>query len=231
MPERSRDWVWGAAGLAALIAVILVLAPPPSQLATDVRLSTLRTTPDGAGALFGMLEELGIPVDRRLTPLAGADEIRGPLAVLDPTEWLSPSEVDSLLSWVESGGRLILAAPPGHITDRLGVFVRAPSDSALEAASDHPWTANLGPLAAAHRVFRPDPRQDIRLEPLVVGPDGGPAVALLRRGAGEILLISRGSLLANGRIRASGLAPVIARAAADWTADGDTLRFDEYHHG
>jgi hypothetical protein len=66
----------------------------------------------------------------------------------------------------------------------------------------------------------------------VVEPEeGDPAVALLGRGRGEILVIADGSLVSNGAIRAAGLAPLVARAVADWTAGGDTVRFDEYHHG
>jgi hypothetical protein len=65
----------------------------------------------------------------------------------------------------------------------------------------------------------------------------GAVVVLVGRGAGEVLAVSDPGLLSNARIAASGLAPVVARAAAEWTAAEagagtvQALWFDEYHHG
>lgn len=233
MAERSREWIWGAAALVALTVVIFLLAPPPGQIATDHRLSTFRSTPDGAGALYATLQELGIPVDRRMTPLAGVDPIRGPLAMLQPTQSPSPSELDSLFSWVEAGGRLILAAPDAGLTERLGLKLRyVASNSPPRPVRGHPWTMGLDSLATVYRAFRRDTLNGAQLRPLITAPDSeDPVVALLTRAEGEILLVSQGSALGNAYVRESGMAPLVARAAADWTAAGDTVWFDEYHHG
>lgn len=233
MAERNREWIWGATALVALIAVALVLAPPPRQLATDQRLSTFRTTPDGAGALYATLEQLGTPVDRRLTPLAGVDAVRGPLAILQPTEAPTPSELDSLFAWIEAGGRLILAVPAPAVMKRLDVALEyIPQDSGLEPLADHRWTAGLDSVGSVYRAFRRDTLRGPDLRPLAGTREGDHAgVAVLPVGGGEVLLISQASVLSNQRIREKGMAPIIARAAAEWTADGDTLWFDEYHHG
>lgn len=233
MADPRREWIWGATALVVVTALVLIMAPPPSQLAMDRRLSTFRSTPDGVGALYATLQELGVEVDRRMTPLAGVDPIRGALAMVRPTEMPSPSEIDSLFSWVDSGGRLILAGPYGDLLEGLGLALRyAPSDSALEPIAGHPWTAGLDSIPPLHRAFRLDTLRGAELRPLVTPPDSDdPVVALLPRGDGEILLVSQAFVLSNGSIGESGLAPLIARAAADWTERGDTLWFDEYHHG
>lgn len=233
MADSRREWIWGATALVVVLGLILLMAPPPNQIATDRRLSTFRSTPDGAGALYATLQELGIDVDRRMTPLAGVDPIRGPLAILQPTQLPSPSELDSLFSWVESGGRLIVASPYGELLDRLGLELGfVPSDSSLEPVAGHPWTAGLDSIQPIYRSFRSDTLRGAELRPLITPPDSDdPVVALLPRGDGEILLVSQAYVLWNENIADSGIAPLIARAAADWTQPGDTLWFDEYHHG
>ena len=86
-------------GLTAL--AVLVARPQAGQVALggDVR-SSFRTTPDGVAALYAAVSALGVPAAPRMTPLADADSIRGPLVLLEPTERPSPREVHALLDWV-----------------------------------------------------------------------------------------------------------------------------------
>ncbi|MFW5947674.1 MAG: DUF4350 domain-containing protein, partial [Gemmatimonadota bacterium] len=233
MAEARREWVWGALGIAAIAIVVLVLAPPASQVAMDYRPSTYRTTPDGTGALYEAVASLGIPADRRLTPLAGADRIRGPLVILEPVEPLSPTELDSLFAWVEGGGRLIVS-PPGDeaFEEHLGLVLTYREDTAPVVRGSHPWTAGIDSVGEASWTFNPKAREAPRLRPLVVDTaTGEPVAGLLSRGGGEILAIADGQLLTNERVLDGGLAPLVVRAADAWTRGSDTLWFDEYHHG
>ena len=236
MADPRREWVWGAVLLAAITATVLLLAPPVSQVAMDYRLSTFRTTPDGVGALYETLEAMGVNVDRRLTPLAGVDAIRGPLAILEPVEPFSPAELDSLFSWVERGGRLIVSPPTGFTGSELHEHLRLVLSYGLRAdaavVGSHRWTDGLDSLGTMYWAFDPDTLDGPALVPLVVDSvSGEPIVGILQRGAGEILAIADGQPLSNGRILADGLAPLVVRAAAEWTPEDGALRFDEYHHG
>ncbi|MGK7311885.1 MAG: DUF4350 domain-containing protein [Candidatus Longimicrobiales bacterium M2_2A_002] len=235
MADPRREWIRGGVLLVAITAAVLLLAPPVSQVAFDYRLSTYRTTPDGAGALYETLEAMGVSVDRRLTPMTGVDAIRGPLAVLEPVEPFSTAELDSLFAWVERGGRLIVS-PPASLTDpgfhehlRL-VLSHAAGENAV--AAPHRWTTGLDSIGAVQWAFDPDTLDGPALVPLVLDSvTGEPIVGVLRRGAGEILAIADGQLLSNDRIRTAGLAPLVVRVAAEWTPVEGALRFDEYHHG
>lgn len=213
--------------------MVILLAPPPSQVALDFRLSTLRTTPDGARALYETASALGVPVGRRMTPLVGAGPIRGPLVLLQPVQPLSPAETDSILAWVEAGGRLILAPSPwSDLHNELGLSLSYADGAAATVRGSHPWTAGVDSLGPVEWTFDTDHGGDPTIVPLVVEPNtGGLVVGLVRRGDGEVLVIADGQLLSNDRIAAGGLAPVAIRAAAAWTTAGDTLWFDEYHHG
>jgi hypothetical protein len=235
MAERRSEWLWGLGLLAFVGVAVLLILPPDARLVVDERLTTHRPTPDGASALFETLEELGLTVARRLTPLAGADPLQGPLAILAPTEPLSPAEVRAVVEWVEGGGRLILADRPGSpLAAALELPVqRFPATVALVPGADHPWVRDLTSAGPALRVFADTVREVGRVSAaLLVGEEGAePAVVLVQRGAGQILAISDPGLLSNGRISGSGLAPLLARVASDWTLQGSPLWFDEYHHG
>ena len=140
MAER-RAWL-GAIALIALLVVLAQLGGPVAPTALDRRLSTVRSTPDGARALYLALPALGIPVARRITPLVDADTIAGPLAVLAPQPAPSPRELHALKQWVAHGGLLIYVpaawGDPG--LDTLGlpaiyrIQVRAPGRPAPKGA-------------------------------------------------------------------------------------------------
>jgi len=231
-----KDLWWAAGILVALSVAVLLILPPGAPVAMDQRLSTYRTSPDGTAALFETLAELDVPVARRLTPMVGADPIRGPLAILSPSEPLSPAEVGAVLEWVEAGGRLIVAGRGfDPLMEELGLTTqrgRIPGVD-LVPGSRHPWVDDLGRVGPAQHVFTDTlgPDWDSAQSLLVADDDGWAAALLVARGAGAVLALSDPWMLANDRIAEGGIAPLVARAAADWTGDGRPLWFDEYHHG
>lgn len=249
MADRTRE-VGGVAG--AIVVVIIVLAalllPRGQQVALDQRLSTYRTTPDGAQALYETLDAVGVRVSRRLTPFVDADSLAGPLAVLAPAEPPTPAEVRRLVAWVDSGGSLVLAAPLlGSLSGAFGLrvtFAQAPSPA--QAASGqvwfggapvdatprgHEWTRGLRAPIPVRRVFVDSGAVKDASVLLATAKGDAPVVVWFRRGRGGVLAIADPSLLSNTELRGSDLAPLVARAALAMGGAGDTLRFDEYHHG
>jgi hypothetical protein len=241
MSSRRADWVWAAAVLAVLLVGVVLVAPPGAQLTLDERLSTHRTSPDGAAALYETLYELGLPVARRLTPLAGADAIQGPLAILSPTDPLSPAEVAAVVQWVEAGGLLVLASRIGDPLRReLGLPVVRSAGEGRLGAGQHGWVEGVEARGRARWVFA-DTAVAVQAGAVLLvaeaetdGPAGAVAV-LVGRGSGAVLAVSDPALFSNDGIATSGLAPVVARAALEWTGagpgSGQALWFDEYHHG
>jgi Domain of unknown function (DUF4350) len=221
--------------VALLALLVLLLAPPGGQVSLDQRLSTLRTSPDGAAALYETLDLLGIPVDRRMTPLDGPGSLGGALAILDPTQPVADAELDAVVDWVEGGGTLIAAAPLTGLPARLGVrseLVGLEEDR-LPSPVPHPWTAgvdSVGPVTVHMQVEEDSPLRAV--QPLLTLDGSERLVALRARlGAGAVVLFSDPALLGNGRITATGGGLIFARAARWATAAGQPLVFDEYHHG
>lgn len=235
-----RDGALAAALLVFAAVMLALLAPPAREDASpDPRLSSYRSSPHGARALALTLETLGIPVAERLTPYTDADSLAGPLALLAPLEPPTPGELAELGRWLEQGGVLFYVARPGDPTlDTLGLALAPPArDSAASHASAHPrphrWTEGGRAVQGIGRVFdgASPALRDSSAEALLVTETGAVAALTFRRGRGVVVAWSDRAPLENQALRESEGALLFARAAAEATANGEPLRFDEYHQG
>ncbi|MEJ2216737.1 MAG: DUF4350 domain-containing protein [Gemmatimonadota bacterium] len=241
MPDRRRPWLWAAVGLGGFLLAVVLLVPRGQPISLDQRLSTLRTTPDGAGALYSLMRNLGVPTSRRMTPLDGPAPLGRALVLLAPTEPLTVSERDTLVDWVRAGGTLVAGAGFGDpLLDSMGVaLVPVGGFHALAVRTvPGPWTTGVDSLARVHVAFdvsRSSPLEDVQPLALLSGladtVTSDVVVLRARWGDGHVVLFSDPWMLSNGRIADGGAAALFARAAADAVAGGGVLQFDEYHHG
>jgi hypothetical protein len=238
-----RDTV--LAGILIVLVIGLALLAPGSQRgAADPRPTTFRNGPQGTRAVYLALEELQIPVERRMSAYVDADSLAGPLALLAPSESPTPAELRALVRWIEGGGTLFYAARPGDATlDTLGLALQKLAPDTLSgwnrsswggvvaAPRPHRWTEGVQGVpgvrfafAASSRALRARPAT-----PLLVAPGGQIVAAEIPRGRGRVIAWSDPAPLGNAALREdSDAALLFARAAAEV---GGTVRFDEYHHG
>lgn len=238
------------AAVLALTALALFLARPragQTALGGDVR-SSFRTTPDGVAALYEAVSALGVPTAHRMTPLVDADSIRGTLVLLEPTERPSPREVNALLDWVRQGGTLLYAprlvprVRPA-VLDSLGLVLRQPAaEESNPRWARHRLTEGLPPPGPPRRLVATRGRTDTArrsppasMQPLLSAdrPDSltGQAAAEIRLGRGRVFLLAEAGPLSNEHAGDDPLAVLAARALLAFTSPGDTVFFDEFHHG
>ena len=226
-------------GLGVLLVVLSLLSNTSARRdARDLRTSSYLSSPGGTAALFLAMEELGLEPERRLTAYVDGDSLRGPLALLAPSEPPSPAELHALADWVRAGGTLLYAARPDDPTlDTLGVTLDWIGPDSLSPAQRRRWPG-MDALPEAHPLteglratggFRyalslPD---GARVEPLLAG-DGAVVAAQLRFGRGRVVAFSDARPLLNRTVAEGDAAALFARAAA---LNGDRVYFDEYHHG
>lgn len=229
-----------------LIAVILLLAALAGATAGaddrgDPRASTWVRSGDGAAALYWTLQDLGIATGRRTAPFLDADSLRGAVAVVAPSSPLSAEEAGAAAQWVRGGGTLLYVPHPyeteSPLLDTLGVradWVKGiqvwSADTREARAAPHPWTEGVRRVEGFQRVLHGTAGAGRRAVDTLLTVEGQVAGATWRMGRGRVIAFSDAAPLRNGRLRTSGAAPLFARAAAD-AARGDTLWFDEYHHG
>jgi hypothetical protein len=241
---RSRREAVALAVLLLSLAAAALLLRPYADEANDAdrRMSTYRSTPFGARALFLLMEELELPARRHLQPwsadtVAGALDgaLDGALAVLAPVDAPTPRELEALLARLRGGGTLIFAAGGRHpLLERLGLqLVRIERADATAYPARHAWTVGIDSVGGFARAFSPG-------SPALRTP--GAAVLLRTRedavtalvipvGAGRVVAFSDAAVLNNEQLRDGGAAVLFARVAHDALAAGGVLSFDEFHHG
>ena len=238
---RSRRDVVVLTLLVGLILLLAVLVGDRRrEQGTDPRPSTYVSSPLGAAVLWEVMEELKLPVKRRIEPFVDAGPIQGPIAMLAPTQPPSPAEVHELAEWVRGGGTLIYAARRSDPTvDSLGLRLRTlasdsgfaelttPGRTATVAAT--PLTEGVNVVDGFRRGFEP---ASVVLNKATVLASAGtvPVVVDYRLGKGRVIAWSDGFPLVNRSLKRSRAAILFARTAAD-AADGGAVWFDEYHHG
>lgn len=244
MAERTQ---WGLIGGLLLLTALfaLLLSPDGARSSLDPRASTFRATPNGTLALYLLLEELEVPVGRRLSPYVDGEPLPAAMAVVAPTQAASPAEVGALLEWVRDGGRLLYVASRGDtLLDALGlVLERAGRDSAASTAMwptaatfpAHPLAEGMDSVAGFRQVFADSSAALAAAGATTLLRDarGRAAVLRWRLGEGAVVAWSDRAPLVNQWIEESGGAVLFARLARELAGDaGDgRIEFDEYHHG
>ncbi len=233
-------------GLVVLLLVVLFALAALAGLTADAddrkdpRASTWVRSENGAAALYWTLQDLGVQVRRRTAPFLDADSLRGTVAVIAPSTPLSEEEAGAAASFVRGGGTLLYV--PGTfetaspLMDTLGIrgdWLKGMFNAETRDARPHPhrWTEGVAGVEGFRRVLR-DTAGVLRAAgaDTLLAVDGRPAALTWTVGAGRVIVFSDADPLRNGNLRTSGAAAVFTRAAAD-VARGDTLWFDEYHHG
>lgn len=247
VPER-RDTLAIGTLLVAFLALAVLLRPHADEANLhDVRATTYRSTPAGTRALFLLLDELALPVERAVEPFSERAPV-GALVLLSPAELVTPRQEQAIMTWVRAGGTLIYAASGAEdgLRDVIGATLEelAVPDSvrglgqqrwagATAYAEPHAWTAGIDSVRGFRRAFAEDARL-LRADSATVllrAATGAPVVVVFRRGSGRVLAWSDVNALRNQLLRQSGAAQLFVRAAAAAVAGGGTVCFDEYHQG
>src|SRR5437016_1838997 len=163
--------------------------------------------PDGAKAVYEVLQHLGRPVERRRTPLYDLTRVRRPpalLVVIDPPDDLTAAELEQVVRYVRSGGEVLAAGDGGGITHCTGwdahpAFLKGyagdsqPVQQPVSALELPPVTAVLRPLDSLLAVQGHDSRRRVRRNLDRESGCGGLAVptedTLLRTEHGEAVIL------------------------------------------
>ena len=252
-------------GLVLLLVAALALAiwaarraaggPPPVM---DFRASTLVSGPDGSRALYDVLVRLGVPVERRRTPLFDfATEVeRRPaaLAVLDPPQDLVSAELAQVVRFVKEGGAVVAANTGGGITRCVGWdvayrfdFMQTDSFRVVETERNlvlpavtnylRPPATGRGERDAARRRRGGDIEDSqcesllpLAQDTLLRLADGRPAALRLRyRGGGSVTLVADAGYFRNRTWRETTVPEFVTPLLVP--PRRGRLAWDEYHQG
>ena len=242
MPRRQAALFLALIGVVLVLAIVVGSSEPDDR--TDPRASTYLTSDGGLQALYWTLEALDVPLRRRQEPLGEGAPLQGPIALIAPTEHPSAAEAGALAGHVRAGATLLVAPASfefgGLLYDTLGLATEwipgggltAMAEGDTATARPHRWTAGTRTVATFRKVWT-DTARALRtpgVDTLLV-VNGRPAAIAFSLGRGRVIAFADHQALTNERLRTSGAAAVFARMAAEATAGGQALTFDEYHHG
>lgn len=190
--------------------------------------STFSSAPEGLRVLFAYLGEIGV----KREALQRFDELpaEGTIvfaAVEPPVKSVSEGEISRLESWVEAGGRVVLAGP--YAGELLGKDYRARGVAGVESPR---WLRPLLPSVYAQGVSTVVPGEDRMLAESPTWAthlkDSAGQVLISRAfGEGEIVWLAGVYPLSNEGIGEADN----ARLATLLVAAAEPVYFDEYHHG
>jgi hypothetical protein len=233
--------VWLGIAVAATVVLIVLLVPSGSWVATDVRRSSLRTTPDGVAAWSRSLDRLGLHIQERFRSFTAAPISGSALVLLEPIQPPSAAEVGRALTWAREGGVIVYSPSYASLLlDSLGLSIErrslAPGADAAPGPSrlrPHRWTSGIESDSLIFTwSLEPDSVSPPPWTPLaVVAGSEDVTLAWVPEGEGGVLVTSEAAPLSNGSLQSSAFAAVVTRALLDLLPAGDTVVFAEYHQG
>ncbi len=207
---RTRQLLATAAGLAALVAAVLVLGPPPSGQPLDPD----GVDPSGLRGLVEVLTALEVEVE-----VADAPPEQATTRVLVARDRLGADGREALLAWVEAGGTLVIADP----TSPLHGLATVGSDQLVGRSARAPVCELLPEVAEV----RQGDWEGLEVPPdaeacFPIGDGAGAWLVARPRGDGRLVALGSAEPLTNARLDEADNAVLAASLLGP--APGDRLR-------
>ena len=226
----SRDAVL-TTGLFILLALLTVAAAlRQSRPEQGIPLDSASSSRDGSRALALWLDALGYRVSDEVGPAFAVPVEAGAAIILEPlaTDGLNQADLENVEGWVNDGGILIYAAQ-GFTGSALPAHFGFPTGF---KADPSPVVTPTIPLQAvplpvnAIAFFTPETWD---FAPLAALPEG-PIAVEFAHGEGRVVLSTATYPFSNAGLKQAGSAEFIL-SAIDSLPPGETIWFDEWHHG
>ena len=232
MKQLSRDF-WLAIGLLIVLVIVTIAAAiQQNQEQIAPPLASFSSAPDGARALWLWLDELGYPVSDEVFGEFRPPDDTGLMLILEPTIIITGNEWETIDSWVEEGGTLVLAGEGArmllaarHYAFDLG-FLATPTD--VMVTQSPLWTSPpAGPARVQSRAYFETERDDFATHLAV---EAGPVLVSFEQGAGRVILSAAPFPFSNAGLKETGNPSMVLNILATTEQTG-LIWFDEWHHG
>lgn len=231
LSSTDRKLLWGAAAIAVLLLVVMVVFAPSATGQASAIPSSYDSTSGGALAAYLLLSDLHYSVRRWEEPPAALREpVAGALLILaDPTDPPTAQDRAALLRFLQNGGRILISGIS------LGAFF--PDAGFLFPNLDpewkefHPDFPNSLSRGAAKIVMRPagfwalSNASQIQL----YGQPDMPVVVSWKIGKGEVLWWAGATPLTNAGITQGGNLQLFLNTVG--ASPSSVIYWDEYFHG
>ncbi len=188
--------------------------------------------PQGTRALDLWLSDLGYqPSTLQYRPFK-VSSMDGLLLMLFPSLEPSDQQIQSIVSWVEQGGTLVIASgKPSNLLSQLGVQVIPHKAQMVDVHPAQPLLTDPPVGTSSVNTYATLAFRDPAWIPLLEGPNNGEIVAAsMPKGDGTIIILSTGDPFSNSGLSEPGNRDLVLNLLAS-VPMGSTTIIDEYHHG
>lgn len=225
--QRNELLILGLLGLLLIIASLLSVQSQRSEETDRLYGSTYSNGDGGTRALYLWLDQLGYDV-QRLQPTTFGLEEKGILWLLDPSQFLSESDVQEISDWVEEGGILVWAAtfPNQSLLEEFEIERQAPFLGTFQPVT--PWIQHPDAQYPAFAHFNSSSEEALVL-PLLADNDGNLAALTKQIGEGELWLFANSEPFTNQGLHGAENSALIEGLLRQLPREA--IIFDEFHHG
>ncbi len=240
--NSSRNYATYSFAFLSLMCIYIVAAYKCELIAqgNDARdqPSSLEHSKTGTGALYSLLDNLGVSTSRQLAPWSALPKQGGLLIVIEPlSRHPQPSETGHLKQWVDAGGSLlyICSGSPrepdesDEIAGELSLVRAAAKFEHAQIVVGSPYAAGARTLAVSSKL-RIDTNGSKRYKVLVTDSEGVVAVEK-KIGRGKVIVITDDLIAANDGIALDDNSVFLVNIVSSAIKPGRLVLFDEYHHG
>ncbi len=145
MTRNARNLLISLGVVAGTLVGMILIVPSGASVASDVRRSAQRASPDGVAAWARSLDSLDRVTVLRFESFARGAPSANVEVVLDPIVPPTAVEAGMLMAWLRDGGRMVVSPGGGSpLLDSLGLDWRLVFDPDSARIASHPWTEGLG---------------------------------------------------------------------------------------
>jgi len=230
----SRETWWGIGIGVALILVTIAAGIQSAQSNQSVPpLASDSSQPDGARALWLWLRDLGYTTTRETSDTFVVPERTSIALILEPSYTITAEEWETLDTWINDGGTLVLAGDRwntalaiGHFEFELAYLLTTVPTLTAQSPLwlSPPVTA---PVSVNTRAYFETKRIDY-VSHLAVGNQ--PVVVSFTQGQGRVILSAAPFPFTNAGLKVAGNPEFVLNVVAPTLRDG-LVWFNEWHHG
>lgn len=231
--KQNRD-TWLAIGLGLLLLLITITSViQKTQKSAPVSYSSHSNGPEGARALYLWLEAMGYQASNAVTSRFSIHEQASTVILLEPSIAITDQEWETLDSWIEEGGTLILAGNGWGmrmITLRYDLQIAFPNTRTWQLSPQVPFF-NSPPIQEA--ITCPDAAyfKGDRIDMVALfANEGRPAIVSFEVGQGRIILSATAYPFSNAGLKEAGNPALVLNLVSAAKKEG-MIWLDEWHHG
>jgi hypothetical protein len=231
--KRNRD-TWLSVGLGLILILITITSViQQTEKKAPIPYTSTSTNPDGTRALYLWMDELDFDVSNTVASFFSIPENTSTTILLEPNTGITSQEWDTIDTWVQAGGTLLLAGNGFFMRFALQHYEFNLALSEGKSMQITPQAAFLTSPPIVQSITIPNTAylEMERTDYVVLFADRSfPVIVTFKQGQGRIILSSTSYPFSNAGLKEAGNPAMVLNLVTAAQGPGN-IWFEEWHHG